>query len=78
MLISQHGIDVPLCLLPDSTLDVQRERFLETLHEIATGVLIPEGILQANEDCYWYQDEEELSRISFGKGGIKPTSKPAE
>ena len=52
MLISQRDIDVHLCLLPDSTLNVQRERFLETVHEIAISVLIPGGILQANEDCY--------------------------
>jgi len=77
LLISQY-IDGRLRRLPDSTLDVQCERFLEGIHEIATGGLIPEGILQANEDCCCYQYGDELSRTSDGKEGIKQTSKLAE
>ena len=50
LLIAQH-INGRLCHLPDSTLDIQCERFLEGVHEIATGVLVPEGILQGNEEC---------------------------
>ena len=50
LLIAQH-INGRLCRLPDSTLDIQCERFLEGVDEIATGVLVPEGILQANEEC---------------------------
>ena len=77
MLISQQ-IDVHLRRLLDSTLDVQCERFLEGVHEIAIGGLIPEGILQANEDCCCYQYGDELSRTLDGKEGIKQTSKLAE
>jgi len=76
LLISQQ-IDVHLRRLLDSTLDVQRERFLEGVHEITIGGLIPEGILQANEDCC-YQNGDKLSRTSDGKEGIKQTSKLAE
>ena len=50
LLIPQY-INGRLCHLPDSTLDIQCERFLEGVDEIATGVLVPEGILQANEEC---------------------------
>ena len=77
MLISQQ-IDVHLRRLLDSTLVVQHERFLEGVHEIAIGGLIPEGILQANEDCCCYQYGDELRRTSDGKEGIKQTSKLAE
>ena len=76
-LISQY-IDGRLRRLPDSTLDIQHEGFLEGVHEIATGVLVPEGILEANEHCCSYQDGNELSRTSDRKGGIKQTGKNAE
>jgi len=77
LLISQY-IDGRLRRLPDSTLVIQHERFLEGVHEIAIGGLIPEGILQGNEDCCCYQYGDELSRTLDGKEGIKQTSKLAE
>ena len=77
LLISQY-FDGRLRHLPDSTLDIQHEGFLEGVHEIATGVPVPEGILEANEHCCWYQDGNGVSRISDRKGGIKQTGKNAE
>ena len=75
--ISQY-FDGRLRGLPDSTRNIQPEGFLEAVHEFATGVPVPEGILKANEYCCWYQDGNELSRTSDRKGGIKQTGKHAE
>ena len=76
-LISEY-IDGRLRRLPDSTLDIQHEGFLKGVNEIATGVPVPEGILEANEHCCWYQDGNGVSRTSDRKGGIKQTGKNAE
>ena len=45
-------IDVGLNLLLDSTFNIQCERLLEPVHEIAIWAAVPEGILHANQECW--------------------------